>query len=96
MSVHGRAVRNCPWTVALWSRYLLAMERHGVDHQVMAGANSVLWADLRASRPESEAQSLSRPSRGVAVGWRAAVPGRAPSGRHADVVLAPESFLTKG
>ncbi|XP_045697651.1 squamous cell carcinoma antigen recognized by T-cells 3 isoform X3 [Phyllostomus hastatus] len=36
LSVHGRAVRNCPWTVALWSRYLLAMERHGVDHQVMA------------------------------------------------------------
>ncbi|XP_036908246.1 squamous cell carcinoma antigen recognized by T-cells 3 isoform X2 [Sturnira hondurensis] len=36
LSVHGRAVRNCPWTVALWSRYLLAMERHGVDHPVMA------------------------------------------------------------
>ncbi|XP_004636339.1 squamous cell carcinoma antigen recognized by T-cells 3 isoform X2 [Octodon degus] len=32
LSVHSRAVRNCPWTVALWSRYLLAMERHGVDH----------------------------------------------------------------
>ncbi|KAK2495476.1 hypothetical protein MC885_000810 [Smutsia gigantea] len=36
LSVHNRAVRNCPWTVALWSRYLLAMERHGVDHQVVA------------------------------------------------------------
>ncbi|XP_032703330.1 squamous cell carcinoma antigen recognized by T-cells 3 isoform X3 [Lontra canadensis] len=36
LSVHNRAVRNCPWTVALWSRYLLAMERHGVDHQVIA------------------------------------------------------------
>uniref|UniRef100_A0A8C0W131 RRM domain-containing protein n=2 Tax=Castor canadensis TaxID=51338 RepID=A0A8C0W131_CASCN len=33
LSVHSRAVRNCPWTVALWSRYLFAMERHGVDHQ---------------------------------------------------------------
>ncbi|XP_004843681.3 squamous cell carcinoma antigen recognized by T-cells 3 isoform X1 [Heterocephalus glaber] len=32
LSVHSRAVRNCPWTVALWSRYLMAMERHGVDH----------------------------------------------------------------
>ncbi|XP_045314188.1 squamous cell carcinoma antigen recognized by T-cells 3 isoform X1 [Leopardus geoffroyi] len=36
LSVHNRAVRNCPWTVALWSRYLLAMERHGVDHQVIS------------------------------------------------------------
>ncbi|XP_062038290.1 squamous cell carcinoma antigen recognized by T-cells 3 isoform X1 [Lepus europaeus] len=36
LSVHSRAVRNCPWTVALWSRYLLAMERHGVDHQVIS------------------------------------------------------------
>ncbi|XP_042529343.1 squamous cell carcinoma antigen recognized by T-cells 3 [Dipodomys spectabilis] len=33
LSVHSRAVRNCPWTAALWARYLLAMERHGVDHQ---------------------------------------------------------------
>ncbi|XP_008579317.1 PREDICTED: squamous cell carcinoma antigen recognized by T-cells 3 [Galeopterus variegatus] len=37
LSVHNRAVRNCPWTVALWSRYLLAMERHGVDHRVISG-----------------------------------------------------------
>ncbi|XP_058512452.1 squamous cell carcinoma antigen recognized by T-cells 3 isoform X1 [Ochotona princeps] len=36
LSVHSRAVRNCPWTVALWTRYLLAMERHGVDHQVIS------------------------------------------------------------
>lgn len=36
LSVHSRAVRNCPWTVALWSRYLLAMERHGLDHQVIS------------------------------------------------------------
>uniref|UniRef100_A0A8C5LDG1 Spliceosome associated factor 3, U4/U6 recycling protein n=1 Tax=Jaculus jaculus TaxID=51337 RepID=A0A8C5LDG1_JACJA len=36
LSVHSRAVRNCPWTVALWSRYLLAMERHGVDHQTIS------------------------------------------------------------
>ncbi|XP_032742586.1 squamous cell carcinoma antigen recognized by T-cells 3 [Rattus rattus] len=36
LSVHSRAVRNCPWTVALWSRYLLAMERHGLDHQMIS------------------------------------------------------------
>ncbi|XP_059532030.1 squamous cell carcinoma antigen recognized by T-cells 3 isoform X2 [Myotis daubentonii] len=36
LSVHHRAVRNCPWTVGLWSRYLLAMERHGVDHHVIS------------------------------------------------------------
>ncbi|CAH6778741.1 squamous cell carcinoma antigen recognized by T-cells 3 [Phodopus roborovskii] len=36
LSVHSRAVRNCPWTVALWTRYLLAMERHGVDHQMIS------------------------------------------------------------
>uniref|UniRef100_A0A8C6GPD8 Spliceosome associated factor 3, U4/U6 recycling protein n=1 Tax=Mus spicilegus TaxID=10103 RepID=A0A8C6GPD8_MUSSI len=36
LSVHSRAVRNCPWTVALWSRYLLAMERHGLDHQTIS------------------------------------------------------------
>ncbi|XP_029777594.1 squamous cell carcinoma antigen recognized by T-cells 3 isoform X2 [Suricata suricatta] len=36
LSVHNRAIRNCPWTVALWSRYLLAMERHGIDHQVIS------------------------------------------------------------
>ncbi|XP_051017649.1 squamous cell carcinoma antigen recognized by T-cells 3 isoform X2 [Acomys russatus] len=36
LSVHSRAVRNCPWTVGLWSRYLLAMERHGVDHQTIS------------------------------------------------------------
>ncbi|NXP17534.1 SART3 protein, partial [Scytalopus superciliaris] len=32
LSAHERAVRNCPWTVGLWIRYLLAMERHRVDH----------------------------------------------------------------
>ncbi|XP_078010507.1 spliceosome associated factor 3, U4/U6 recycling protein isoform X2 [Phascolarctos cinereus] len=36
LSAHDRAVRNCPWTVGLWNRYLLAMERHGVDHQVVS------------------------------------------------------------
>ncbi|XP_049623727.1 squamous cell carcinoma antigen recognized by T-cells 3 isoform X2 [Suncus etruscus] len=36
LSAHSRAVRNCPWTVSLWSRYLLAMERHGVDHRVIS------------------------------------------------------------
>ncbi|NWI72869.1 SART3 protein, partial [Dryoscopus gambensis] len=32
LSAHDRAVRNCPWTVGLWIRYLLAMERHRVEH----------------------------------------------------------------
>ncbi|XP_030316655.1 squamous cell carcinoma antigen recognized by T-cells 3 isoform X1 [Calypte anna] len=32
LSAHDRAVRNCPWTVGLWIRYLLALERHRVDH----------------------------------------------------------------
>ncbi|XP_053136369.1 squamous cell carcinoma antigen recognized by T-cells 3 [Hemicordylus capensis] len=32
LSVHERAVRNCPWTVKLWNQYLLAMERHQVEH----------------------------------------------------------------
>ncbi|XP_077016231.1 spliceosome associated factor 3, U4/U6 recycling protein isoform X1 [Tamandua tetradactyla] len=36
LSVHSRAVRNCPWTVALWSRYLLALERYRVDHQMIS------------------------------------------------------------
>ncbi|KAM6155289.1 squamous cell carcinoma antigen recognized by T-cells 3 isoform 2-T2 [Rhynchocyon petersi] len=36
LSVHSRAVRNCPWTVALWSRYLLAMERYEVDQQTVS------------------------------------------------------------
>ncbi|XP_037734300.1 squamous cell carcinoma antigen recognized by T-cells 3 [Chelonia mydas] len=36
LSAHDRAVRNCPWTVGLWNRYLLAMERHRVDHQIVS------------------------------------------------------------
>uniref|UniRef100_A0A2K6UPY7 Spliceosome associated factor 3, U4/U6 recycling protein n=1 Tax=Saimiri boliviensis boliviensis TaxID=39432 RepID=A0A2K6UPY7_SAIBB len=48
LSVHNRAVRNCPWTVALWSRYLLAMERHGVDHQVISDSSKEL-EELRAA-----------------------------------------------
>ncbi|XP_028904615.1 squamous cell carcinoma antigen recognized by T-cells 3 [Ornithorhynchus anatinus] len=36
LSAHDRAVRNCPWTVGLWNRYLLAMERHGVDHRLVS------------------------------------------------------------
>nr|XP_042708369.1 squamous cell carcinoma antigen recognized by T-cells 3 isoform X3 [Chrysemys picta bellii] len=36
LSAHDRAVRNCPWTVGLWNRYLLAMERHKVDHQIVS------------------------------------------------------------
>ncbi|MEE6509576.1 hypothetical protein FKM82_026923 [Ascaphus truei] len=35
LSAHDRAARNCPWTVGLWKRYLLAMERHGVDHSIV-------------------------------------------------------------
>ncbi|NXM36323.1 SART3 protein, partial [Oxyruncus cristatus] len=36
LSAHDRAVRNCPWTVGLWIRYLLAMERHRVDHSIIS------------------------------------------------------------
>uniref|UniRef100_A0A803YPV3 Spliceosome associated factor 3, U4/U6 recycling protein n=1 Tax=Meleagris gallopavo TaxID=9103 RepID=A0A803YPV3_MELGA len=36
LSAHDRAVRNCPWTVGLWIQYLLAMERHGVDHCIIS------------------------------------------------------------
>ncbi|NXB55987.1 SART3 protein, partial [Struthidea cinerea] len=36
LSAHDRAVRNCPWTVGLWIRYLLAMERHRVEHSVIS------------------------------------------------------------
>nr|XP_016854088.1 PREDICTED: squamous cell carcinoma antigen recognized by T-cells 3 isoform X1 [Anolis carolinensis] len=32
LSAHERAVRNCPWTVKLWNQYLLALERHHVEH----------------------------------------------------------------
>ncbi|NXM41209.1 SART3 protein, partial [Gymnorhina tibicen] len=36
LSAHDRAVRNCPWTVGLWIRYLLAMERHRVEHSTIS------------------------------------------------------------
>ncbi|XP_051551810.1 squamous cell carcinoma antigen recognized by T-cells 3-like isoform X1 [Myxocyprinus asiaticus] len=36
LSAHERAVRNCPWTMDLWKSYLLALERHGADHQTVA------------------------------------------------------------
>ncbi|XP_070807421.1 squamous cell carcinoma antigen recognized by T-cells 3 [Pituophis catenifer annectens] len=36
LSAHERAVRNCPWTVKLWNQYLMAMERHHVEHQVIS------------------------------------------------------------
>uniref|UniRef100_A0A8D2DGT2 Spliceosome associated factor 3, U4/U6 recycling protein n=1 Tax=Sciurus vulgaris TaxID=55149 RepID=A0A8D2DGT2_SCIVU len=48
LSVHSRAVRNCPWTVALWSRYLLAMERHGADHRVISDSSKEL-EELRSA-----------------------------------------------
>ncbi|KAK7172807.1 hypothetical protein R3I93_002818 [Phoxinus phoxinus] len=35
LSAHERAVRNCPWTMGLWKSYLLALERHGTDHQTV-------------------------------------------------------------
>ncbi|MFT7808458.1 squamous cell carcinoma antigen recognized by T-cells 3 [Arapaima gigas] len=35
LSCHDRAVRNCPWTMSLWRNYLLALERHGAEHQVV-------------------------------------------------------------
>uniref|UniRef100_A0A8C9R698 Spliceosome associated factor 3, U4/U6 recycling protein n=1 Tax=Scleropages formosus TaxID=113540 RepID=A0A8C9R698_SCLFO len=37
LSCHDRAVRNCPWTMDLWRNYLLALERHGAEHQVVTG-----------------------------------------------------------
>uniref|UniRef100_A0A673CM92 RRM domain-containing protein n=1 Tax=Sphaeramia orbicularis TaxID=375764 RepID=A0A673CM92_9TELE len=36
LSTHDRAVRNCPWTMGLWKSYLLALERHGSDHQTVS------------------------------------------------------------
>ncbi|KAM5191246.1 squamous cell carcinoma antigen recognized by T-cells 3 [Mantella aurantiaca] len=36
LSAHDRAARNCPWTVGLWKRCILAMERHCVDHNTIA------------------------------------------------------------
>ncbi|XP_053181607.1 squamous cell carcinoma antigen recognized by T-cells 3 isoform X1 [Scomber japonicus] len=36
LSTHERAVRNCPWTMGLWKSYLLALERHGADHQTVS------------------------------------------------------------
>ncbi|XP_047447825.1 squamous cell carcinoma antigen recognized by T-cells 3 [Mugil cephalus] len=36
ISTHERAVRNCPWTMGLWKSYLLALERHGADHQTVS------------------------------------------------------------
>ncbi|XP_074494100.1 squamous cell carcinoma antigen recognized by T-cells 3 [Sebastes fasciatus] len=36
LSSHERAVRNCPWTMGLWKSYLLALERHGADHQTVS------------------------------------------------------------
>ncbi|XP_029102208.1 squamous cell carcinoma antigen recognized by T-cells 3 isoform X1 [Scleropages formosus] len=38
LSCHDRAVRNCPWTMDLWRNYLLALERHGAEHQVVTGS----------------------------------------------------------
>ncbi|XP_075389468.1 spliceosome associated factor 3, U4/U6 recycling protein isoform X2 [Tenrec ecaudatus] len=48
LSVHSRAVRNCPWTVALWSRYLLALERYEVDHCTIADSSKEL-EELRST-----------------------------------------------
>lgn len=39
LSAHERAVRNCPWTMGLWKSYLLALERHGADHQTVTGTH---------------------------------------------------------
>uniref|UniRef100_A0A667ZV56 Spliceosome associated factor 3, U4/U6 recycling protein n=1 Tax=Myripristis murdjan TaxID=586833 RepID=A0A667ZV56_9TELE len=36
LSSHDRAVRNCPWTMGLWKSYLLALERHGAEHQTIS------------------------------------------------------------
>lgn len=36
LSTHDRAVRNCPWTMGLWKSYVLALERHGAEHQTVS------------------------------------------------------------
>ncbi|KAF7652835.1 hypothetical protein LDENG_00091810 [Lucifuga dentata] len=36
LSTHERAVRNCPWTMGLWKSYVLALERHGAEHQTVS------------------------------------------------------------
>ncbi|XP_030647557.1 spliceosome associated factor 3, U4/U6 recycling protein [Chanos chanos] len=36
LSAHERAVRNCPWTMTLWRGFLLALERHGAEHQIVS------------------------------------------------------------
>uniref|UniRef100_A0A4W5M8F6 Spliceosome associated factor 3, U4/U6 recycling protein n=1 Tax=Hucho hucho TaxID=62062 RepID=A0A4W5M8F6_9TELE len=43
LSSHDRAVRNCPWTMGLWKNYLLALERHGADHQTISGKPSLFF-----------------------------------------------------
>ncbi|XP_068095731.1 squamous cell carcinoma antigen recognized by T-cells 3 isoform X2 [Hyperolius riggenbachi] len=35
LSAHDRAARNCPWTVGLWKMYILALERHSVEHSTV-------------------------------------------------------------
>lgn len=40
LSSHDRAVRNCPWTMGLWKSYVLALERHGADHNTVSGKYS--------------------------------------------------------
>uniref|UniRef100_A0A8C5BDS1 Spliceosome associated factor 3, U4/U6 recycling protein n=1 Tax=Gadus morhua TaxID=8049 RepID=A0A8C5BDS1_GADMO len=35
LPAHERAVRNCPWTMGLWKCYLLALERHGAEHDIV-------------------------------------------------------------
>lgn len=42
LSTHERAVRNCPWTMGLWKSYLLALERHGADHQTVSGKSQTV------------------------------------------------------
>ena len=72
MSAHSRAVRNCPWTVALWSRYLLALERHGVEHRVISGADCFCGKMSKLFVPSQErwavTESLTQPSPGVYFG----------------------------
>jgi len=33
LPVYERAIRNCPWSVEIWSRYLRAMERYETPHK---------------------------------------------------------------
>ncbi|XP_064613155.1 squamous cell carcinoma antigen recognized by T-cells 3-like [Liolophura sinensis] len=50
MAVYKRAVRNCPWSAALWEKYLVAMERYGEP-----------WAEIRETLEQALQSGLTEP-----------------------------------